>query len=662
MPKARVSAQQRTGAGERNAAVTGLQVTARAAVLDGQPFGAAGAYEKIAGTIRFSADPDHPLHRAITDIGLARRNAAGRVEFSGGFYLLKPVDLRKGNGRLLLDVANRGRKVALGMFNSTPRVPDPSTPADFGNGFLMRHGYTVAWVGWQHDVPRRDGLMALDAPRAQGVTGFVRCELRPNNRVETLPLADRYHIPYPALDLADPEARVTVREHAAAPGVELPRSAWRFPDPGHIELKGGFTAGAIYDIVYRSADPPLAGLGFLAVRDTAAWLRWGSAASGNPCAGALSRAYLFGVSQSGRFLRHLLHLGLDEDEQGRIVFDAVIPHVAGARRGEFNLRFGQPSLNAVEAVGSLPPFDDGEQLARIRRRGRVPRIFATNTSAEYWRGDASLIHTDIEGRCDIEPPDFMRTYLFAGTQHTPGGLPPPAEDPNTGSRGLQRFNVVDYAPLLRAALVNLDRWVSEGVEPPASAFPRIADGSAVPAESSAPLFSRLPGVRFPDRVHRPALLDFGSDMESGIAAYPAKVGAPYRTSVPAVDADGNEVVGIRPPELLAPLATFTGWNPRHPDQGAPGDLMSMMGSTLPFPLTRADRERTGDPRLSIAERYPSRAAYLQRVREATQKLVAARHVLAEDVDAVVERAGRLWDFIHTADEAASSRPQAASGL
>jgi hypothetical protein len=423
------------------------------------------------------------------------------------------------------------------------------------------------------------------------------------------------------------------------------RSAWRFPDPSHIEMKGGFTPGAIYDVVYRSADPPVVGLGFLAVRDTAAWLRWAPAASGNPCASAIERAYLFGVSQSGRFLRHMLHLGLDEDEQGRMVFDAVIPHVAGGRRGEFNLRFGQPSLNAVEAVGSLAPFVDAENLARIRKRGRVPRIFAINTSAEYWRGDASLIHTDIEGRRDIDPPEFMRTYLFAGTQHTPGAIPPPPADPNTGSRGLQRFNVVDYAPLLRAALVNLDRWVSEGVEPPASDFPRIADGTAVLAESSASLFCRIPGVRFPDRIHRPAQLDFGREMDRGVPAYPAKIGAPYRTYVPAVDADGNEVAGIRPPELLTPLATFTGWNPRHPEQGAPGDLMSMMGSTLPFPRTRADRERTGDPRLSIPERYPSRAVYLEKVREAAQKRVAARHVLAEDVDAIVERAGQLWDYL-----------------
>lgn len=652
MPDTQVSSRKRGAlvAGPdavQNDAVMDLEVHKREVVLGGQPFGAAGAYEKIAGTMRFAADPAHPLHRSITDIGLAPKNAAGRVEFAGDFYLLKPVDMRKGNGRLLLDVANRGRKVALGVFNSTPRVPDPVAPEDFGNGFLMRHGYTVSWVGWQHDVPRRDGLMALDVPRAGGITGYIRCELRPNAPAETLPLADRYHVPHPVVDLADPAARVTVRGHAGAAAVELPRSAWRFPDPGHIEVKGGFTPGAIYDVVYRSADPPLTGLGLLAVRDTAAWLRWAPAASGNPCAGALERAYLFGLSQSGRFLRHLLHLGLDEDEQGRMVFDAVIPHVAGSRRGEFNLRLGQPSLNATDAVGSLPPFEDPENLDRLRRRGRAPRIFAINTSAEYWRGDASLIHTDADGRRDVEPPEFMRTYLFAGTQHTPGAIPPPVSDPNTGGRGQHLFNVVDYAPLLRAALVNLDRWVSEGVEPPASAFPRLGNGTAVEAESLASRFRSLPGVRFPDRINRPSRLDFGPGIEQGVAVYPPKVGAPYRTYVSALDTDGNEVAGIRPPELVAPLATYTGWNPRHPEQGAPGDLMSMMGSTFPFTSTRAERDRSGDPRPSVAERYPSRAAYLERVREATKQLVAARHVLAEDLEAIVERSGHLWDLLFT---------------
>jgi hypothetical protein len=341
----------------------------------------------------------------------------------------------------------------------------------------------------------------------------------------------------------------------------------------------------------------------------------------------------------------MLFLGLDEDEQGRMVFDAVLPHVAGGRRGEFNLRFGQPSLNVSTSVGSLPPFNDAGLFDRISKRAHTPRIVATNSTPEYWRGDASLIHTDIEGARDAEPAAFVRTYLFAGTQHTPGTLPPPTVNSGTGDRGYHRFNVVDYSPLLRSALVNLDRWVSDDTEPPPSAFPRIADGTAVEAESLASFYGGIPGARFPVRISRPSRLDFGPQIDKGIAAYPPKTGAPYRPVVSAIDEDGNEVAGIRPPELVAPLATFTGWNTRHPDTGAAGDLMSMNGSTLPFPLTQQDRERTGDPRRSIAERYASRSAYLEEVRRTTRELIAKRYVLPEDLEGIVERAGRRWDWI-----------------
>jgi hypothetical protein len=642
-------------------AVTTLEITQRAPVLDGRPFGAVGAYEKIVGVLGIDVDPAHAVNQVITDIGAAPRNAAGLVECTADFYLLRPRDPARGGRRLLLDVPNRGRKVALGMLNSAPRVPDPATPEDFGNGFLMRWGYTVGWCGWQHDVPRQDGLMALTVPSARGangpIGGPVGCEWRPNSRVTTLPMADRYHIAQPTADLQDPAARLTVRAHAGAPPVAVPRAAWRFVDATHVSLDGGFEPGKIYELVYRAEHPPLVGLGLLAVRDVAAWLRWGSAEDGNPCAGELDRTYVLGVSQTGRFLRHLLYLGLNEDEAGRRVFDGVMPHVAGGRRGEFNQRFGQPSLNATCSVGSLFPFTDeseidpvtGERealLGRLASRGTLPKIVLTNTSAEYWRGDASLVHTDVEGTRDVSPGPETRVYLFAGSQHTPGTLPPPDADPNTGSRGLHTFNVVDYAPLLRAALVNLDRWITEGVEPPPSAVPRLADGTAVPAESTRALFSRIPGVRFPDRVERPRRLDFGPDLARGVLhELPPKIGAPFVTFVPSVDEDGNDLPGIRPVELAAPLATYTGWNPRHPDQGAPGDLMSMLGSTLPLAPTRAAREATGDPRPSIGERYASREAYLARVRESAEQLVAARYMLAEDVDAVVERAGRLWDFI-----------------
>ena len=644
--------------------VVRLEIQRREPILHGAAFGAAGPYEKIAGVLHFAIDPSLPVHETIADIQLAPRNAQGRVEFSADFYLLRPIG--GGNRRLLLDVPNRGRKIALGMFNSTLRSNDPSTTEDFGNGFLMRHGYTVAWVGWQPDVPRQDGMMALTVPRITGASGRVRCEFRPNTRADSLPLADRYHIPYPVAQPEDPEHELTVRAHAGAPEVPVPRSAWRFAraeggalvaDPSFVSLTGGFEPGKIYECYYRAQDPPVVGLGFTAVRDAAAFLRFGSIEAGNPCGGLLDRAYVFGVSQSGRFLRHLLYLGLDEDEAGRAVFDAVIPHVAGARRGEFNCRFGQPSLNALHSIGSLFPFTDVEQedsmtgqrgglLERLRRRGSVPKIFTINGSAEYWRGDGSLVHTDVTGQRDIEPPAEVRIYLFAGTQHTPGAIPPPAADANTGGRGRHMFSPVDYSPLLRAALVNLDRWVSEGTEPPGSMFPRIGDATAVAAERTRKAFEAIPGATFPDRVARPVRLDFGSEVERGtISALPPKVGAPFVTFVSAIDADGNEVAGIRPMEIRVPLATFTGWNPRHPDQGAPGDLMSMMGSIFPLARTAAERDRTKDPRPSIAERYGDRASYFERVRREADVMVASRFLLAEDVDAVVARAGLLWDFI-----------------
>ena len=611
-------------------AATALEIHTRTPVLDGQPFGQAGAYEKITGVLRFAADPDDPRHRAITDLGAAPRNARGQVEFAGDFYLLKP--LGRGNGRLLLDVPNRGRKIALGLFNSTPRVPDPTTAQDFGNGFLLRHGYTVAWIGWQHDVPRQDGLMALDVPRVPGVSGLVRCEFRPNVRADVLPMADRYHIPHPTVDVNDPEARLTVRDHAGAPDAAVPRSAWRFTDRSHVGLTGGFEPGKIYDLVYRSADPPLVGLGFLAVRDTAAFLRW--ATTGNPCAGTLERAYVFGVSQTGRFLRHLLALGLDEDEAGRLVFDAVFPHVAGARRGEFNTRFGQPSLNAQHAVGSLFPFthDAAARCADRRARrsledrvngGAQPKIFETNSSAEYWRGDASLAHTDTEGKTDVTPPANVRLYLFAGTQHLPGIAATAgrrSQHGRPGTRAVQRRGLCS-AP-------------ARGAGEPRSLGQRGRGASA----------QRRPTA---GRRHGGAPRDDGAGLSApcrGCASPTVSCGRAGSTSAPTPRAVSSPscrprsarrirrswrrsiVTATRrrasvPVELRVPLGTFTGWNPRHPDQGAPGDIMAMMGSTLPFARTREERERAGDPRPSVGERYPSRADYLARIRAAAEELV-----------------------------------------
>jgi hypothetical protein len=633
----------------------------------------------------FAVDPDHPANAGIVDLVEAPRDDRGRVRFEADLCLLQPVTAARGGGlgagpqagwpgrgRLLLDVPNRGRRRAVAMFNRARPEAAPGEEIDSGDGFLMRQGWTVAACGWQWDVPRAPGsraLMGLDPPLAtrDGVAlpGQAVVELQPNAPRPDQLLANRVHHPYPAADVDDPEARLTVRDWMDGPRTAIPRDRWRFAreeggrvvaDASHVWLSGGFEAGRLYEVIYRPAICPVAGAGLLAVRDCAAWLRYGTAGEGNPCAGRIDHAFAFGVSQTGRFLRHFLSLGLNVDEAQRRVFDGLLPHVAGARRGEFNHRFAQPSAQSVRGFGHLMPFtfDDqtdpltgetGGLLHRQRERGGVPKIVATNTAAEYWRGDGSLLHTDLAGERDVPPPAEVRLYHFAGTQHGPGSLPLGRVSAADGQRGLHDFNAVDYAPLLRAALVNLADWVTRGAEPPPSVYPRLAGRTAVPGREVLRAFAAIPGVSLPDPERLPAMrrVDVGPDAAEGVGRYPAATGRRYPTYVSAVDADGNEVGGVRLPDLTVPLATYTGWNPRDPATGGQGLIINMQGSTLPFAPTAAGRARSGDPRPSIAERYRDRADYLERVRAAAQRLVDERYLLAEDVDAVVRQAAERYD-------------------
>ena len=381
------------------------------------------------------------------------------------------------------------------------------------------------------------------------------------------------------------------------------------------------------------------------------------AREGNPCAGHIQHAYGFGRSQSGRFLRHFLYLGLNQDEQDRSVFDGLIPLVAGGGRGEFNQRFGQPSNANKYSVKNLFPFHDTTQtdpetgrtdglLARLATTGKVPKIFFINTSAEYWSGHAALTHTDLDGKRDLAPAEPVRIYHFAGTQHGPGNLQLTDTGAADEARGQHRPNAVDYRPLLRAALVNLDSWVTTGQAPPPSCHARMDDGTAVPPAHTAATFQAIPEVRFPAYLRCIARLDFGPGIDAGIATIlPPRIGQPYANLVAAVDADGNERAGIRLPDITVPLATYTGWNVRHADIGGPGQTLSLLGSTIPFPATRAERQATGDPRLSIEERYPSREDYLQRVRQAAEVLVQQRHLLAEDLPTILEQAAQRYDLL-----------------
>jgi hypothetical protein len=659
----------------------GFDLALRRPLADGRPFGEAGPYEELKGRLRLAVDPAHPANARITDMGLAPRNAAGRVEFAADVSILLPVDRARADGRLLVDVVNRGNTVTVPNFNHATRPTfgpdaDPNPPVDTGDGFLMRRGYAVVSCGWQDDLPdlpglfRLRGLQALDA-HGQPLRGRVYTQLQSSAPASHLLLSDRGHRPYPAADPDEKDAILLVRDQLDGAATVIPRHRWRFAradrgaavaDPTHVLLEGGFEKGRIYQVVYTAIGAPVLGLGIAALRDCASWLKHGAAADGNPAAGAVRWAYGYGRSQTGRLLRTMIYGDLNLDEGGREALDGVIANVPGGMRGEFNQRFGQNSKDRPHMMPHLFPSTDvaetdaatgqrGALHARLDARGSRVKIFYTNTSAEYHRGDASLIHTDPDGQRDVAHGPHTRVYHFAGTEHGLGVWPPTdtqvaaADATGNVERSQNLRGTANYGRLLRACLVNLDRWVTEGIEPPPSVHPRIADGTAVDPDELTKAFDRIPGAHYPRHHARPRRLAFDPAPESGQPrALPPGDGPAYGSRVSAVDDDGNEVAGIALPELSVPLATHTGWNLRHPDIGGEQQLLVFAGSTLPFPRTHAEREAAGDPRPSIEERYRSRDDYLARVRSAASDLSAQRYLLEEDIELSVTMAGRLWDF------------------
>ena len=644
--------------------VTSLDIQSRQSLAEGVEFGEAGGYEQLDGEAHFAVGPRDAANEAITDLELAPTDNSGLVTFSARFRILKPVDPDRGNRRLLYEVVNRGNPTALRQFNDAVEpAGSHAGPMNSGNGFLMRQGYTVAWCGWQHDVPSAPGRMTIDVPEARTgdgpISGNISVTFQPNLTSQVQQVSDRLHRPYPTDNLEDWNSVLTVRDNDHAPAVVIPRNQWSFgklesgkfvPDASHIYLADEFQAGKVYQVIYSTSTAPIVGMGLLATRDLTSFLRY--AESGNPCAGAVRYAYAFGRSQSGRFLRVYLYHGLNRDEQNRTVFDGLIPLVAGGRRGEFNYRFGQPSPHSAHSVNNLFPFTDVDQtdaetgktgglLSRTAAQGPLPKIFFINTSAEYWGGHAALIHSDVDGDRDGAPYDDVRIYHYAGTQHGPGALP--LTDQDGDARTTHPFNTVDYRPLLRAGLTNLDRWVSGGQAPPPSRHPRIDDGTAAAQEDVSRVFNSIPHAHVVEPLPHNSRLDFGRE-EGKFSRLPPTVGKPYPNLVPAVDQDGNELSGIRLPDISVPLATHSGWNVRHKDMGGAGQFIKQIGSTLPFPATRRERETTGDPRESIEERYQSREDYLDRVAAAAQVLVDQRYLLPEDLAQILEQAARRYDL------------------
>jgi hypothetical protein len=656
-------------AANADAHVTRVEIISRTDVLDGRAFGLAGAYEKIVGRVYFAVNPENLHNKLIVDLDKAPRNAQGDVEFSADLYLLKPKDMNKGNNAVLFEVSNRGGKGILHLVNGY----SPSTPeGEYGDGFLLREGYTVAWVGWEFDVADHGENLKLYAPAAHDaggkeIRGLVRSDFTPAQKVEDMPLGHFLLGPtggksYPVDDPASAKNILTVRDTPDGPRQTIPRSRWSFAhtvdgklaaDPHFIHLDGGFQAGKIYEVVYEAKDPVVAGLGLAAVRDFLSYLKYDPQSTA-----PVKRVYAVGISQSGRFLRHFLYQDFNADEQGRQVMDGVIAHVAGAGRGSFNHRFAQPSrdaqpLSSIFFPTDLFPFTDlpetdpdtgetADLLDATNKSRTAPKIFFSNTSYEYWGRAASLIHISPDGLSDAKIGENVRVYFLAGLQHFSAPFPPQKSNPGSpDSNAQQRYNPNPIQWYWRALITDMNQWVKDRTPPPASTYPKIADATLVPLGKWA--FPKIPGVNKPHEASLAYHLDFGPQWKEGIISVePPKVGKPFAVLVPQSDADGNDLGGVSLPELQVPLATYTGWNLRDPSIGA-GDLrLSFYGSFVPFAKTAAERQKSGDPRLSIAERYASRDEYMGKFAEAATKLIHERFLLREDLPSMLERGEREW--------------------
>src|SRR3984957_7260591 len=683
-----------------DARITHIEISKTEPAFGGQSFGDTGAYERLTGRATGELDPADPANSGIQDINLAPRNARGMVEYVTNIELLKPADMARGNRILFFEVNNRGNKLAPGSFNVgvAGGVADRNALSSAGDGWLMRAGYTMVWFGWEMDARpglNRVGMPAIIAHNHDGspVTGLVRSEIITPVQATSVPISLSQQIQNYPIDSYDsyPTANLdnsapftdgflptlTVRAREQDPREPIPNSAWSFgtcgqdgaltPDERHLFYRDGFKPGHLYELIYRAKDPTVGGLGFAAARDLGAFLRNSDkddSGTVNPVYRADNLAVIEGSSQSGRMIRSLLALGFNRDEAGRRVFDGVFPHIGGGLM-PLNVRFGQPVRAWGEQTDHLYPaydfpFTYARQTDPVTERTEglfdrcgatdtCPKLFHVATALEMWEGRQSLGLTDPLGRTDVADPPNVRTYIMASTQHSPAPLPLATRAPFGNCQ--QQPNPNPQIWTMRALLAAFTAWVRDGVEPPPSAKPHIADGTLVPPDRV-----RLPEIpaNFYGEVERPAVsplriydtlhvLDFGplyrpEDSSGVVTREPPQAGSgSFGILYIQVDADGNDLAGIRSVFLQTPIGTYTGWNLGREDRFENG-LCNLQGSFVPFASTKAERIAAGDPRLSIEERYPTKDAYLTAFKKAAADLVAKRYLLPDDVALLVKRA------------------------
>jgi hypothetical protein len=655
------------------AEVTRVEVVSVRPWLAGRSAVKAGAYEKLQGRVYFEVDPENPASRRITDLALAPRNGDGRVEFSSDFVILRPRDPARARGSVLLEIPNRGMTQANGSFFSA--ASSGARGSDFNltnldatalsDAFLFEQGFTVAWLGWQFDLPR--GSLRLEAPAA-GVNSVVRQSFIAGSGGSHYARLGSYC----AADITQADAELTVRNRFDDTSHVLPRADWEFApslsgseprlvtaDPCAIFYRDGFEPGQIYDFIFRGTSPPLAGLGEAAVRDFVSWLKFGGVESSvRDHPQTVARVIGYGYSQSARFLRDFLYRGFNADERGRQAFDGLFIASAGAGRGSFDHRYAMPGEAGNSVLSDLRPVDmfpftDGVErdpvtgasdglLRSAEESHTLPKIFYTFSSTEYWARAASLTYTTVDAARELPFSPSARLYFFAGTPHSPGRFPSARRTPGSTYSNFENFAGPWWS--FRALLLDLDEWAAKGTKPPDSAYPHL--GPDLVARDRV-AFPKIPGVEFPTWMPRNWRMDYGPDfLTKGIISIePPKLGAAYAVLVPQVNRDGIDVGGILVPEVAVPLGTLTGWNYLLPVHTNLDYLAGLIGSFIPFPFTSKDRFAAHDSRASIAERYASRDAYIDQIRGAARGLVARRLLRSEDVNAIVAENATRWDYL-----------------
>ncbi len=620
-------------------------ISTETASFGGTKFGAVGTYDKIFAKAYGVVDPTDRRNALITDINLAPKNANGLVEYSMDVHIFKPTDMAKGNNRIFYDVVNRGNK-GHSFFNDVG-PNNPSTAADAGNGMLMRLGYTMVFSGWEDEslvAPGGDRALAK-LPIAKNKDGSSVVENTITEVIFDAPTGNQIPLSYPAANLDQSQAKMLVHNHSKFGGtslidrVEVPKSVWSYVDNKTVQVdrKNAFLAaydqGAAFEFVYPAKDPVVLGLGFAATRDVVSFLK-NDTSNLNPIRNSIKYAISHGSSQSGRYLKGFLYWGFNEDSAGRMVFEGIQPKISGAHAIASNDRFGDSNATGRSYQRELSskmefPFTyevrfdpvsvqtDGI-FNRCQLTNTCPKIMHTDSGNEAFLKANNLVTTDGLGR-DISLPQNVRVYLVSGTQHGPSATA--AVTPTCQ----QLSNPNPHNEVVRALFVALDDWATKGVEPPPSQYPKIGDGTSVASLPQSNAFPKIPGVNYTGFYIPVAVKDKTSLPNMWMK------GKEYVVTVPKTDADGNEVAGVLNPNVKAPLGTYTGWSLRRAPFAENEDC-ALTGQYIPFPLTKASRISTGDPRISIEERYPTKADYVSAVGKAVDDLVRNRYLLAEDGD------------------------------